>query len=61
VDFRIARVLFCFVQVLPVFPRLVDLPPDKFQAALARILQVATTFSFRSNSTQNVACRVRKN
>jgi symplekin len=29
----------CFVQVLPVFPRLVDLPPDKFQAALARILQ----------------------
>ncbi|KAH8955472.1 hypothetical protein BDL97_08G140600 [Sphagnum fallax] len=27
------------LQVLPVFPRLVDLPPDKFQAALARILQ----------------------
>ncbi|CAK9233640.1 unnamed protein product [Sphagnum troendelagicum] len=26
-------------EVLPVFPRLVDLPPDKFQAALARILQ----------------------
>ncbi|XP_024535629.1 symplekin isoform X2 [Selaginella moellendorffii] len=26
-------------EVLPIFPRLVDLPPDKFQVALARILQ----------------------
>ncbi|KAJ7553566.1 hypothetical protein O6H91_06G103400 [Diphasiastrum complanatum] len=26
-------------EVLPIFPRLVDLPPEKFQVALARILQ----------------------
>ncbi|KAL2622737.1 hypothetical protein R1flu_002942 [Riccia fluitans] len=26
-------------EVLPIFPRLVDLPPEKFQTALARILQ----------------------
>lgn len=29
-------------QVLPIFPRLVDLPLDKFQTALANILQVRT-------------------
>lgn len=29
------------LQVTPVFPRLVDLSPEKFQAALARILQVS--------------------
>ncbi len=45
-----------FVQVLPVFPRLVDLPPDKFQAALARILQVFRTFSSRCNSTHDMQC-----
>lgn len=28
------------LQVLQVFPRLVDLPAERFQAALARILQV---------------------
>ena len=31
-----------FHQVLPIFPRLVDLPLDKFQTALANILQVRT-------------------
>ena len=29
------------LQVTQVFPRLVDLSPEKFQAALARILQVS--------------------
>jgi symplekin len=43
-------------EVLPVFPRLVDLPPDKFQAALARILQVFRTFSSRCNSTHDMQC-----
>lgn len=36
--------IYCLVslwsQVLPIFPRLVDLSPDRFQDALARILQV---------------------
>jgi hypothetical protein len=32
--------IFSGPQVLPIFPRLVDLSPDRFQDALARILQV---------------------
>ena len=31
---------FLWAQVLPIFPRLVDLPLDKFRLALAHILQV---------------------
>lgn len=34
------NLIFLWQQVLPIFPRLVDLPLEKFQRALAHILQV---------------------
>lgn len=38
--YQIYNFLNIVCQVLPIFPRLVDLPIEKFQTALARILQV---------------------
>ena len=35
-------------QVLPIFPRLVDLPLEKFQRALAHILQVSRILQTRT-------------
>lgn len=42
-DMECIFVNICY-QVLPIFPRLVSLPLDKFQIAMARILQVYMNF-----------------
>ena len=39
--YTLVMVITLCSQVLPVFPSIVNLPMDKFQAALSRILQVS--------------------